>query len=83
MFASAAASGARQLRVFGSASRGQDRSSGDRGLLVDLLAGISLLHLVGLKLELEDALGIKADLCTECGLDPALRGRSLAEVCPS
>jgi len=51
--------------------------------LVDLPASISLLHLVGLKLELEDALGIKADLCTECGLDPALRGRSLAEVCPS
>jgi len=51
--------------------------------LVDLPAGISLLHVVGLKLELEDALGIKVDRCTERGLDPALRGRRLAEVCPS
>lgn len=78
----AAANGARQLRVFGSASRGQDRPDSDLDLLVDLPAGTSLLRIVGLQLALEDALGVKVDLCTERELDPALKSRILAEARP-
>jgi predicted nucleotidyltransferase len=78
----AAANGARNLRVFGSASTGQDRPDSDLDLLVDLPAGTSLLRIVGLQLALEDALGIKVDLCTERELDPALRSRILAEARP-
>lgn len=78
----AAASGARRLRVFGSASRGQDRPDSDLDLLVDLPDGTSLLRIVGLQFALEDALGVKVDLCTERELDPALRARILAEARP-
>jgi len=78
----AAASGARHLRVFGSASRGQDRPDSDLDLLVDLPLGTSLLRIVGLQLALEDALGIRVDLCTERELDPALKDRILAEARP-
>jgi hypothetical protein len=78
----AAANGARHLRVFGSASRGQDRPDSDLDLLVDLPAGTSLLRIVGLQLALEDALGVKVDLCTERELDPALKTRILAEARP-
>ncbi len=82
ILAIAAASGARQVRVFGSALKGQDRPDSDLDLLVDLPAGTSLLRIVGLQLALQDALGVKVDLCTERELDPALRDRILAEARP-
>lgn len=78
----AAASGAGQVRVFGSVLKGQDSPGSDLDLLVDLPAGTSLLRIVGLQLALQDALGIKVDLCTERELDPALKDRILAEARP-
>jgi hypothetical protein len=66
------------LPVFGSAARGQDHANGDLDLLADLPVGTSLLRIVGLKLALEDALGIKVDSCTERELDPGLKDRILA-----
>jgi predicted nucleotidyltransferase len=78
----AAASGASRVRVFGSTLKGHDRPGSDLDLLVDLPVGTSLLRIVGLQLALEDALGIKVDLCTERELDPALRDRILAEARP-
>jgi predicted nucleotidyltransferase len=78
----AAASGASRVRVFGSAANGSDRDGSDLDLLVDVPDGTSLLRIVGLQLELEDALGIKVDLCTERELDPSLRARILAEARP-
>ncbi len=78
----AAASGARQLRVFGSAAKGLDRPDSDLDLLVVLPEGTSLLRIVGLQIALEDALGIKVDLCTERELDPALKAKILAEARP-
>ena len=78
----AAAGGASRLRVFGSAAKGQDHADSDLDLLVDLPLGTSLLRIVGLQLALEDALGIKVDLCTEREFDPALKDRILAEARP-
>jgi len=78
----AAASGASGVRVFGSAANGSDRDGSDLDLLVDIPAGTSLLRIVGLQLELEDASGIKVDLCTERELEPSLRSRILAEARP-
>jgi predicted nucleotidyltransferase len=78
----ATACGARSVRVFGSVVKGLDRDGSDLDLLVDLPLGTSLLHIVGLQLDIEDALGVKVDLCTERELDPALKERILAEARP-
>ena len=80
VLALAAARGAIRLRVFGSVATGQDREGSDVDLLVELPLGTSLLQIVGLQLDLEDALGVKVDLCTERELHPALRQRILAEA---
>ena len=78
----AAARGARNLRVFGSALRQLDREGSDLDLLVDLPPGTSLLRIVALQQDIEDALGVKVDLCTERELHPALKERILAEARP-
>lgn len=78
----AAAHGARSLRVFGSVANGLDKEGSDLDLLVDLPPGTSLVGIVGLQLEIEDALGVKVDLCTERELHPALKERILAEARP-
>lgn len=78
----AAACGARNVRVFGSVLKGLDREGSDLDLLVDLPSGTSLLNVVGLQLDIEDALGVKVDLCTERELHPVLKTRILAEARP-
>ncbi len=82
VLALAAAQGARRVRVFGSVARGLDKEGSDLDLLVDLPRGTSLLRIVGLKLDLEDALGVKVDLCTEAELHPDLKARILSEALP-
>jgi len=76
----AAARGARKLRVFGSVARGEDHEGSDIDLLIDMPLGTSLLQIVGLQHEIEDALGSRVDLCTERELHPTLRPRILAEA---
>jgi predicted nucleotidyltransferase len=82
ILALAAARGASRVRVFGSVARATDREGSDLGLLVDVPAGTSLLHVVGLQLDIEDALGVRVDLCTERELHPDLKARILAEARP-
>ena len=50
--------GARNVRVFGSIARGEQRSDSDIDIVVDFLPGRSLLDLTGLWLDLEEALGL-------------------------
>ena len=76
----AVARGARRVRVFGSVVKGLDQEGSDLDLLVDLPLGTSLLRIVGLQLDIEDALGVKVDLCTERELHPALKDQILAEA---
>ena len=78
----AAARGARSVRVFGSVVKGTDKEGSDLDLLVELSPGMSLIGIVGLQLEIEDAPGVKVDLCTERELHPALKERILAEARP-
>lgn len=82
ILALAAARGASSVQVFGSAAAGLDHEGSDLDLLVDMPLGTSLLHVVGLQLAIEDALGIKVDLCTRRELHPALRDRILREARP-
>ena len=80
VLALAAARGARELRVFGSVARGEDHEGSDIDLLISIPLGTSLLQIVGLQQEIEDALGMRVDLCTERELHPTLRPRILAEA---
>ena len=80
VLALARARGVTEIRVFGSAARGTDRDDSDLDLLVTWPGKQSLVALVCLQLDLEDALGVKVDLATERELHPLLRERILAEA---
>lgn len=76
----ARAHGARKLRLFGSAARGDDRSDSDLDLLVEMEPGRSLVDHVALKQDLEGLLGRDVDVVTEQSLHPRLRDRVLREA---
>ena len=78
----AAQYGARNLRVFGSVARGDDRAQSDVDLLVDMDPDRSLLDIVGLGQDLEELLDRRVDVLTGASLHPALRDRILAESRP-
>jgi len=72
--------GARNVRLFGSLARSSAVEGSDVDILVSLDEGRSLLDLVSLKQELEDALGRPVDVVTERSLSPSLRSRVLSEA---
>ena len=78
----AASHGARNVRLFGSAARGEDRPDSDLDLLVEMESGRSLLDLVGLGQDLEELLRRKVDVVTDAGIHPVLRARILADARP-
>jgi predicted nucleotidyltransferase len=74
--------GARNVRVFGSAARGDAGPESDIDLLVDLEPGRSLLDLGALLMDLQDLLGCPVDVVTEAGLRSRIRERVLREARP-
>jgi predicted nucleotidyltransferase len=76
----AAKHGARNVRLFGSAVRGEADEHSDIDLLVDFEPGRSLLDHAGLVLDLGEFLGRKVDVVTEGGLYWLLRRRILKEA---
>jgi predicted nucleotidyltransferase len=76
----AAKHGARNVRVFGSAARGEAKPGSDLDFLVELEPGRSLLDQAALVLDLEELLGRKVDVVTERGLYWLLRRRILKEA---
>ncbi|MFO0966282.1 MAG: nucleotidyltransferase family protein [Gemmataceae bacterium] len=78
----AARHGARNVRVFGSAARGEDDEESDIDLLVDLEPGRTLFDLGGLLIDLETVLGCHVDVVTERGLKARIRDRVLREAIP-
>lgn len=76
----AAKFGATNVRVFGSAVRGEMWEGSDLDLLVRMNEGTSLFDLIGLSQELEDTLGVDVDVLSEGGLSPYLRDRILSEA---
>ena len=74
--------GARNVRVFGSAARGDSRANSDIDLLVDTSDETSPWFPAGLVEELERLLGRHVDVVTEQGLHRLLRRRILKEAKP-
>ncbi|GAH40534.1 unnamed protein product [marine sediment metagenome] len=69
--------------VFGSVVSGELKEDSDVDILVEIERDdMSLLDFVGIKLELEEALGRKVDLVEYCTIKPLLRERILAEEVP-
>lgn len=75
LIAAAAAHGVRNLRVFGSVARGEDRPDSDVDLLAELPAGLSLFGLGRLEADLEAILGNRVDLISAADLKPGVRER--------
>jgi predicted nucleotidyltransferase len=67
-------------RVFGSVLHGDDEDGSDLDLLIDPAPRASLLTMVRLQSQLEEATGIKIDLRTPEELHPRFRGKVLAEA---
>ena len=78
----AARNGAYNVRVFGSAARGDARPDSDIDFLVSLEANRSLLDLARLLRELQTLLNRPVDVATEAGLRPRIRPQVLKEARP-
>ncbi len=74
--------GARNVRVFGSAVRGEDTNQSDLDLLVNFEPERSLLDHVALMQDLEELLGRKVDVVSEKALHWYIRDRVLKEAKP-
>lgn len=73
--------GGRNVRVFGSVARGDNREDSDIDFLVEFDRGRTLLDLIGLKLDLQELLGANVDVVTPNSLR-YVRERVLAEARP-
>lgn len=71
--------GVKKIGLFGSCVRREMRKNSDIDILVEIAKDISLLDFVGLKLEIEEALGRKVDLVEYNTIKPFLRDRILNE----
>ena len=78
----AASHGAGNLRLFGSAARGEAGPNSDIDLLIDVVSTPSPWFPAGLILDLENLLGRHVEVVTEQGLDSALREHVLHEAVP-
>jgi predicted nucleotidyltransferase len=65
--------------IFGSFARGESEQDSDLDILVELPSTKSLLDLVALKLDLQEALGREVDVLTYRALHPRIRERVLQE----
>jgi uncharacterized protein len=74
--------GAHNVRVFGSAARGDGSSASDIDFLVDLEPGRTLMDLGGLLMALQELLPSRVDVATERMLRPKVRERALADAVP-
>ena len=74
--------GARNVRIFGSAAKGDATGSSDVDFLVDMESGRSLFDRISLAQDLQDLLGREVDVVTERGVYWLLRRRILNEARP-
>ncbi|CAF0700384.1 nucleotidyltransferase family protein [Candidatus Methylacidithermus pantelleriae] len=74
--------GARNVRVFGSAARGEADEESDIDFLVEMEVGRSLFDLGGLQYELAQLLGRPVDVVTERGVKARICERVFKETVP-
>lgn len=72
---------ASNVRVFGSAVRGEDTPISDIDLLVDLEPGATLFDLAELRLDMVELLGVEVDIVPTGSAGPIM-DRILAEAVP-
>ena len=82
LVAAARRNGVREVRVFGSAARGEDSPDSDVDLLVDLGPERTLLDLIAFQQDASDILGVPVDVATPGILRDRVRERVLAEAVP-
>lgn len=70
------------VRVFGSASRGEDGPDSDLDLLVDPTEQTTLMDIGAIRHELKNLLGMQVDVLTPNGLPPRYRDQVLREAVP-
>jgi len=73
--------GARNVRIFGSVARGDNRDGSDIDFLVEFEKGRTLFDLVGLRLDLQELLGATVEVVTPNSLR-YIRDRVVAEAQP-
>ena len=78
----AAKHGGKNVRVFGSAARGEAGQENDIDFLVEMEPGRSLLDRAALWLDLKELLGRKVDVVNESSIYWLLRRRILKEARP-
>ncbi|HEY9633174.1 MAG TPA: nucleotidyltransferase family protein [Coleofasciculaceae cyanobacterium] len=76
----AAKYGAYNIRILGSAARGEADASSDVDFLVEMEPGRSLFDLGGLLMDLQELLNCKVNILTEKGLRERIRERVLREA---
>jgi predicted nucleotidyltransferase len=74
--------GVRELGIFGSYVRGENKSASDVDILIDFTESVSLLTFIHLENELSDLLGVKVDLVMKSALKPHIGKHILEEVVP-
>jgi predicted nucleotidyltransferase len=74
--------GARNVRVFGSAVRGETSPDSDIDFLIELEPGRSLLDLSALTLDLQELLGRRVDVVPDSSIYWLVRRRILKEARP-
>ena len=82
ILALAAKAGATNVRVFGSAARGDDHEKSDLDLLVDWGPEASLFDVGGLVSDLQDLLGMRVDVISPAQIHPRFRPHVLAQARP-
>ena len=78
----AAKRGAKRIRLFGSAARGDSGPGSDVDFLEEFEPGRSLLDQGGLLMDLQESLGCKVDVVSERALRPRYRERVLRAAVP-
>ena len=72
--------GAKEISIFGSYARGEEKKTSDLDIIVEFSERKSLFDIVGIEQELSEALGIKVDLLTEKSISPYLIDRIKKEM---
>jgi len=70
----------KEIGIFGSYVRGEQKEKSDVDMFVEFSEPVSLLHLAGLENFLTDLIGIKADIGTKKSLKPRIKEQVLKEA---